>query len=228
MPAGYWSFPNPIACCRSCASPGWTPTWARWSGPTTTRWRSRTLRPRRRSRPRGGATTCSATSRPAVSNRTGPNWSPPNWPRGPGDMAGRTSASAPWTACGRWPRSACRWAWSPTPTAAWRATCAASASATSRPPPTSRDRRPGWKWASSSTPPWSAWPNPTRPSSASRSMRWACPRTVRSCTSETACATTWPAPSRRACSRCTWTRTGSARRPMATRTSAVWPNWPDR
>ena len=43
------------------------------------------------------------------------------------------------------------------------------------------------------------------------------------CTSGTACATTWPAPSRRACSRSTWTRTGSARRPMATRTCATWP-----
>ena len=48
----------------------------------------------------------------------------------------------------------------------------------------------GHRWASSSTPPWSAWPNPTRLSSASRSMPWRCPRTVRSCTSETACATT--------------------------------------
>ena len=51
-----------------------------------------------------------------------------------------------------------------------------------------------------------------------------CRRTVRSCTSETACATTWPAPTRQVCSRSTWTRTGSARPPTATRTSAAWPS----
>ena len=56
-----------------------------------------------------------------------------------------------------------------------RATCAAWASATSRPPPTGGIRRPGSPWASSSTPPWSAWPNPTRLSSASRSMPWGVP-----------------------------------------------------
>ena len=61
-------------------------------------------------------------------------------------------------------------------------------------------------------------------SSASRSMRWACLPVAPSCTSGTACATTWPAPSRRACSRSTWTRTGSARRPTATRTSAASPS----
>ena len=50
------------------------------------------------------------------------------------------------------------------------------------------------------------------------------PGAAPSCTSGTACATTWPAPSRRACSRSTWTRTGAARRPTATRTSAASPS----
>jgi len=47
---------------------------------------------------------------------------------------------------------------------------------------------------------------------------------VAACTWETACATTWPAPTRQVCSRSTWTRTGSARPPTATRTSAAWPS----
>ncbi len=224
-PAGCWSFPSPIACCRCYAGPAWPLTWPRWRGLTTARWRSRTLRPPRRSRPPGGATTCLVTSPPAASDRTAPNCSPPRWPRGSGGTAGHTSASARWTACGRWPPSACQWAWSRTPTAAWRATCAASASATSRTPPTGQvPRRPEYRWASSSTPPWSAWPSPTPRSSASRWTSWACLRAAPSCTSGTACATTWPAPSRRACSRSTWTRTGAARRPTATRTSAASPS----
>ena len=82
---GCWSFPNPIACCRRCARPASTPTWPRWSGLTTARWRSRTLRPRRPCGTPGGATTCSVTSPPAASDRTGPNCSPPRWPCGSGD-----------------------------------------------------------------------------------------------------------------------------------------------
>ena len=78
-----------------------------------------------------------------VGPKTGPNCSRPRWPSGSGDTPGPTSASGPWTACGRWPPSACRWAWSPTRTAAWRATCAAWASATSRPPPTGQDPSAG-------------------------------------------------------------------------------------
>ena len=92
-------------------------------------------------------------------------------------------------------------------------------------PPTGREPRPPeYRWASSSTPPWSAWPSPTPRSSASRWTSWACLRAAPSCTWGTACATTWPAPSRRVCSRSTWTRTGSARRPTATRMSAASPS----
>ena len=223
-PAGSWSFPGPICCCRRCARPGVTLTGHRSSGPTTGRWRPRTWRPRRPSRDSwwheyllSYVAACGVGRGPlrAARHRDGPGGHGAGLDarrhRGHGRPAGRGRARP---ADGRGLELGRQ---------RGGASCAAWASATCR---TARPGPPagGHRWASSSTPPWSAWPNPTRPSSASRSMPWACPRAVRSCTSGTACGTTWPAPSRRACSRCTWTRTGSARRPTATRTSAAWPS----
>src|SRR5487761_619563 len=86
-------------------------------------------------------------------------------------------------------------------------------------------------WAWCSTRRWWASPSRIRRSSASRWQRSASRPAARSCTSVTACATTWPALLRRASGRSISTRTGTAPHRPATRTSPAslrWSSWSAR